>query len=111
MDPQKCFAELLEMIDVVRHAKAGGHLTNLLIDFDEHMENLWEWLEKGGYPPIVDSLGVAAYSLGTGYYSRQQILNRDNTLAIQVINVGQRGWFEMIKYTANGQRIKSHKFN
>jgi len=108
MDPQACFRRIMNVIECPNDYDS---IESAWDELNEAMSNLWKWLSEGGFPPIVDSLGIAEYNYlkidfnNNEYYVRQTIKNKDGTLAIQTKKPDERGWFEMVKYNHIGQKI------
>ncbi len=106
MDPQACFRQIMSIVE-----NPGDY--NSIDSACEELENLmcelWEWLEKGGFPPVVDSLGIiqAPISIGTQSVLRTRIHNQDETLVISLCTPTNRGWYRMTKYTPSGQLVST----
>jgi hypothetical protein len=56
MDPQACFERIL---DAIENQDAD--------EFTGAFEDLANWLQRGGFPPVVRSLGEARYAVGPSH--------------------------------------------
>lgn len=107
MDPQICFQDIMVILNDLEPKKRLYHQEDIWDEFDGLMGNLWQWLDEGGFAPVVDSLGVAEYGPHE-YRFRQTVSNSDRTLCIHTKKPDKRGWFEMVKYTHDGRILKSY---
>ena len=79
MDPQTCFQNIME---VVEHPENYTNSDHAWEDLDNYMSDLWEWLERGGRSPVVESLGITNQGsrFGTEPTPRDSISTRDQRL-------------------------------
>ena len=92
MDPQATIKRIMD----AREANDADELESAMTD-------LWEWLERGGFPPVVKSIGV--YPGGHAV----KWIGALGALVIQTVHPDSvHSGFEMCRYTFDGKLIKRH---
>ena len=89
MDPNACFDRIMDAID--EHDADEFHWA---------MRDLWQWLDNGGFPPLVQDLRDNGPSV-TDHDSRLQIRAADRRGSPDL-------GYEMVKWTPRGELQKRH---
>ena len=73
--------------------------------FNEAFDNLYNWLSRGGYPPICKSLGMAKVKTIDGYRKVPRQTISGPYAAIQTIRPDDFTAYEFVRYNHRGEVV------